>query len=168
MRVAASFILTGLVAAPAVAADLTVSVEIPRLNVAEYHRPYVAMWVEKPDQSVATNLTVWYDFDMKDNEGTKWLRDIRTWWRKAGRELTFPVDGLTGATRAPGSHKQNFNAAKLKGLTPGSYNLVVEAAREVGGREIIRVPFQWPPKARTTGNAKGTSELGAIGLEIKP
>ena len=30
-------------AAPALAAGLDVSVEIPRLNVAEYHRPYVAI-----------------------------------------------------------------------------------------------------------------------------
>jgi hypothetical protein len=168
MRVATTFLLTGLAAAPAAAADMTVSVEIPRLSVAEYHRPYVAMWVEKPDQSVATNLAVWYDFDMKDNEGTKWLRDLRTWWRKAGRELDFPADGITGATRAPGTHKQSFNAARLKGLAPGSYNLVVEAAREVGGREIVRVPFQWPPKKRATAGAKGTSELGAVSLDIKP
>ena len=168
MRVAATFLLTGLAAAPAAAADLTVSVEIPRLTVAEYHKPYVAIWVEKPDQSLATNLAVWFDFDMKDNEGTKWLRDLRTWWRKSGRELTFPVDGLSGATRAPGSHKQTFPAAKLKGLAPGSYNLVVEAAREVGGREIIRVPFVWPAKQRATASAKGSSELGAIALEIKP
>ena len=167
MRVAATFLLTGLAAAPAAAADLTVSVEIPRLAVAEYHKPYVAMWIEKPDQSVAANLAVWYDFDMKDNEGTKWLRDLRTWWRKAGRELSFPVDGLTGATRAPGSHKQSFGAARLKPLTPGKYNLVVEAAREVGGREIVRVPFDWPARARTTAGARGTSELGAIALDIK-
>jgi len=168
MRVATTFLLTGLVATPGFAADLTVSVEIPRLTVAEYHKPYVAMWVEKPDQSVASNLALWYDFDMKDNEGTKWLRDLRSWWRKAGRELSFPVDGLTGATRAPGTHKASFGAAKLKGLAPGSYNLVVEAAREVGGREILRVPFDWPAKKRVTASAKGSSELGAVALEIKP
>lgn len=168
MRVAATFLLTGLAAAPSFAAELNVSVEIPRLTVAEYHKPYVAMWVEKPDQSVATNLAVWYDFDMKDNEGTKWLRDLRTWWRKAGRELTFPVDGLTGATRAPGAHKQSFGAARLKALTPGKYNLVVEAAREVGGREIVRIPFDWPAKRGPAGSVKGTSELGAVSLDIKP
>lgn len=168
MRIAATFLLTGLAAGPGFAADLTVSVEIPRLTVAEYHKPYVAMWVEKPDQSVASNLALWYDFDMKDNEGTKWLRDLRSWWRKAGRDLSFPVDGLTGATRAPGTHKASFGAAKLKALAPGSYNLVVEAAREVGGREILRVPFDWPANKRAAASAKGSSELGAVALEIKP
>ena len=35
------------VAAPATAQTLTLSVAIPRLSVAEYHRPYVAIWIEK-------------------------------------------------------------------------------------------------------------------------
>jgi hypothetical protein len=66
--------LTGILAA----ADLEVSVEIPRLTVAEYHKPYLAMWVERPDQSVAANLTVWYDQQTNKNEkGTTWLKDLR-------------------------------------------------------------------------------------------
>ena len=89
---------------PALAADLALKVEIPRLAVAEYHRPYVAIWIEKPDQSFAGNLAVWYDIKMRNNEGTKWLKDMRAWWRKSGRELNMPVDGLSGATRAPGEH----------------------------------------------------------------
>ena len=39
------------VATPALAADLNVTVEVPRLTVAEYHKPYVAIWVEAPDAS---------------------------------------------------------------------------------------------------------------------
>jgi hypothetical protein len=39
------------VAAPAMAADLTVSVEIPRIAGASYHRPYVAVWIEQPDNT---------------------------------------------------------------------------------------------------------------------
>jgi hypothetical protein len=37
--------LSGLLATPALAADLELSLEIPRLTVAEYHRPYVAVWI---------------------------------------------------------------------------------------------------------------------------
>ncbi|MBP7567904.1 MAG: DUF2271 domain-containing protein, partial [Burkholderiaceae bacterium] len=75
---------------PALAADMALKVEIPRLTVAEYHRPYVAIWIEKNDQSFAGNLAVWYDIKMRNNEGTKWLKDMRAWWRKSGRELTMP------------------------------------------------------------------------------
>ena len=45
---------------------------------------------------------------------------------------------------------------------------MVEAAREVGGREMVRIPFQWPPKAATGGQAKGETELGAVSLRLKP
>ena len=40
--------------------------------------------------------------------------------------------------------------------------------REVGGRELLRIPFQWPPKAPATLDAKGDSELGAIALKLTP
>ena len=43
------------------AGDLSVSVAIPTLNVAEYHRPYVAVWLEQPNQQFVANLSVWYD-----------------------------------------------------------------------------------------------------------
>ena len=109
MRTLLSITMTGVLAAPSLAAEMTVRVEIPRLNVAEYHRPYVAIWLEKPDQSFIGNLAVWYDLKLKDNEGTKWLKDMRQWWRRSGRELNMPVDGLSSATslrpdRWPSAH----------------------------------------------------------------
>ncbi|MBP8742173.1 MAG: DUF2271 domain-containing protein, partial [Pseudoxanthomonas sp.] len=46
--------------------------------------------------------------------------------------------------------------------------LVVEAVREVGGRELVKIPFSWPAKAPQSGKAQGSSELGAVTLAIKP
>ncbi len=157
-------------AAPLLAADLQLKLELPRLTVAEYHRPYVAVWIEKADQSVAANLAVWYEVKNKNNEGTKWLKDMRSWWRKAGRDLTLPADGLSSATRAPGEHSISFAGAKspLDTLPAGDYQLVVEAARESGGREVVCVPFAWPPKAAATSSAKGESELGAVSVSVTP
>ena len=167
-----SFALAAASAAlPAHAAELALKLEIPRLAVAEYHRPYVAIWVEKAaDQSFAANLAVWYDIKLKNNEGTKWLKDMRAWWRKSGRDLAMPVDGLSSATRAPGEHSVSFSGAKgpLATLPPGDYQLVIEASREVGGREVVKVPFQWPAKAAATATAKGEHELGAVSLTVKP
>lgn len=152
------------------AADLQISVEIPRLQVAEYHRPYVALWLEKPDQSHVADLAVWYDLKLKDKEGEKWLKDLRQWWRRSGRNLELPVDGVSAATRAVGSHTLTFDDSKapLKDLPPGDYRLVVEAAREVGGRELLRVPFSWPATAQQTHQAQGESELGALSLTVNP
>ena len=164
--------VTGLLTTPLMfAADMEISVEIPRFNVAEYHRPYVAMWVEKPDQSFAANLAVWYDLQTtKAEKGTTWLKDLRMWWRKSGRELTMPVDGVSGATRPPGVHPVVFKGSKgaLATLAPGAYELVVEASREVGGREVVRIPFQWPSKTAQPLKAQGRSELGQVQLVVKP
>jgi hypothetical protein len=159
-----------LLSGSAVASGLAVKLEIPQLNVAEYHRPYVAVWVERPDQSVAANLAVLYDVKKKDNGGAKWLKDVRQWWRKSGRDLQMPLDGVSGATRPPGEHTLDFAAAKpvLDKLPAGEYQLVVEAARESGGREMVRVPFQWPVKSAQNLPAKGKEELGSVSVQLKP
>lgn len=166
-----TIVLGGLLALPAYATQLEVSVEIPRLNVAEYHRPYVAVWLEGADQKVAANLAVWYQQrDTAEGHGTKWLPDLRQWWRKSGRALELPVDGVTGPTRPVGTHTLGFSDAQpqLAKLAPGEYTLVVEAAREVGGRELLKIPFRWAPGTAQSGRAQGDSELGAVTLTIKP
>ncbi|ATY32519.1 DUF2271 domain-containing protein [Sphingomonas psychrotolerans] len=157
---------SALVASPAGAQTLDLTITIPKLSVAEYHRPYVAVWLEK-EGAAPRSLAVWYDFDMKANEGTKWLRDVRQWWRAAGRSMSFPADGVTGATRAPGTHKLTFTAGRgpMPALSGGKYTLVVEAAREVGGRELLRLPFSVP--AGGTATAQGSGELGAVRLTVR-
>jgi len=157
-------------AMPAIAAELAVKIEIPQLPVAEYHRPYVALWLEKADTAQVTQLAVWYDQKKRDNGGAKWLKDLRQWWRKGGRDLDVPVDAVSSATRAPGLHTLTFVAGKapIDKLVAGDYTLLVEAAREGGGRELVRLPVVWPPKEVRTASAKGLEELGNVTLQLKP
>ena len=158
-----------LISSGAMAADLSVKFELPQMNVAEYHKPYVAIWIERADQSVASTLAVLYDVKKKDNAGEKWVKDMRTWWRKAGREATLPIDGVSGATRAAGSHTMSFGPARtgIDKLPAGDYKLVIEAAREAGGRELVRLPFTLPAKGKVAASANGKEELGAVSIEIK-
>ena len=153
----------------ATAAELEVRVEVPRLAVAEYHRPYVAIWIEDTNGHVA-DLSVWYDLKLRDREGEKWLKDMRQWWRRSGRALELPIDGLSGATRPVGEHSLHFASdhPALQALAPDEYQLLVEAAREVGGRELVRVPFNWPVSEALTHQHSGTSELGRITLNLQP
>ena len=169
MKLSHSLVLTlPLVSGWAMAADLSVKFDLPQLNVAEYHKPYVAIWLERADQSVAANLAVLYDLK-KDAAGDKWVKDLRTWWRKAGRDAKFPLDGVSGATRPAGSQTMKFDGAKhgLDKLPAGDYKLVVEASREAGGRELVKVPFTWTGKGKVAANAAGKEELGAVALEIQ-
>lgn len=153
--------------AAAGAQTLDLSVTVPQLKVAEYHRPYVAVWLEREGAAPHT-LSVWYDVKKANGEGTKWLRDVRQWWRASGRTMDFPADGVSGATRAPGVQKLRLVAGRggMPALAPGSYTLVIEAAREVGGRELVRLPFQWNGSA-ASGSGKGASELGAVSFTLK-
>lgn len=153
----------------AMAADLTVKFDLPQLNVAEYHKPYVAIWIERPDQTVASTLSVLYDVKKRDNAGTKWVKDLRTWWRKAGRDVALPMDGVSGATRSAGTQTMTFTNAHtgLDKLPAGDYKLVVEVAREAGGRELVHVPFTWAPGSKPTGSASGKEEIGAVSLAVQ-
>lgn len=152
------------------AASLDIEIELPRIDVSDYRRPYVAVWLERPDNSVAANLAVWYDIKMRNDEGTKWLKDMRQWWRRSGRELSVPVDGVTSATRAPGQHNLSFTAGTqpLGDLAPGEYRLVLEASREHGGRELLTIRLQWPPTEASRSNVQGEHEFGSVSLQLTP
>jgi len=149
-------LLGGAIAAPAIAAPAgTVTITIPRLSVAEYHKPYLAVWLEPVGGGPPRALAVWYDLKKRGNDpGTKWLADLRAWWRKGGRSMTMPADGVSGATRAPGQYTIPLPAD----VKPGQYVLNVEAARETGGRELVSVPLA--AGARTTGK----TELGTVAI----
>ena len=164
MRPTAFLLLGGAVAAPALVPPAsaapagTVTITVPRLNVAEYHKPYVAIWLEPVGGGAPRTLAVWYDLKKRGNDpGTKWLADLRAWWRKGGRSMAMPADGVSGATRAPGQYTIPLPAD----VKPGRYVLNVEAARETGGRELVSVPLT--AGARTTGK----TELGAIAVSAR-
>lgn len=171
MRLQAIFLsslLATLTTLSAQAAELSIEVEIPALEVAEYHKPYLAIWVEDSNNKAVADLSVLYDLKLKNNEGQDWLKDMRQWWRKSGRTLTLPIDGVTGATKGPGTHTFTFDtqAAPLKDLAAGEYKLRIEAAREVGGRELINLPLSLPTQG-FTAEAQGSNELGKITLTVK-
>lgn len=168
MRPTALLLIGGAIAAPTIAAPAagatagTVTVTIPRLDVAEYHKPYVAVWLEPAGGGAPQTLAVWYDLKKRGNDpGTKWLADLRAWWRKGGRSMTMPADGISGATRAPGQ----YSIALPANVKPGQYVLNVEAARETGGRELVTLPLSVP--ARAAARASGKTELGAITLAAR-
>lgn len=146
-------LVAGTIALPAHAA--TISVTIPKVPVAEYHKPYVVGWLEPVAGGEAKTVFVWYDVKKGGREpGTKWLADLRSWWRKGGRSLKLPADGISGATRAPGTYQ-----IRMPNVPAGQYVLKVEAARETGGRELVSVPITVPSGK---GAASGKTELGAV------
>jgi len=160
MRYVSFLSLGGMIAAPAIAAG-TVNVTIPKMNVAEYHKPYMAAWLEPAGGGNARTVAIWYDVRKGGNEpGSKWLSELRAWWRKGGKNLALPADGISGATRAAGAYAIPLPAD----LKPGAYVLNVEAARETGGRELVSMPISVPAR---TARASGKTELGTVTLSAR-
>lgn len=149
-------------AAPALAASATVTIELPRIDAQPYRKPYVAVWLEDAAGKQVRVLSVFHD---QARIGGRWLPDLRTWWRLGGRGMSLPADGISRPTQAPGRH--TVTVGGLQGLAPGRYAIVVEAAREKGGRELVKVPLDWKGR-RVVGTARGTSELGTIVAAVTP
>lgn len=164
--------LIGLGAAlPAWSADAQLEINLPAVQGARVKRPYVAVWLEKAaSHDFAGNIAVWYDMAKPNNIGaTKWLPDLRSWWRISGSQAAFPIDGVSGATRPAGEHTINLGTSPaLKKLAAGEYEVVVEVAREHGGHDLVRLPLQWPPRSAKTTEATGSQELGLVRLTTKP
>ncbi|WP_397476228.1 DUF2271 domain-containing protein [Pusillimonas sp.] len=162
--------LTGLYAVTGHTAGLEIQVEIPRIDVAEYHRPYIAVWLQSPDRKIVRDIAVWYDYKLPKEEGKKWLKDMRQWWRVSGRGQEDLADGVTGATQAVGTHpiKVADTHSALADLPAGDYEIIVEASREKGGREVLRLPLPWPSDPATSVDAQGGTELGRIQATVTP
>lgn len=156
-------------ASPAAAEGLRVEITLPEIAVASYYRPYLSAWIEQGEsRDHAGTLAVWYDMRLRDNLGQSWLRNLRSWWRAAGSEMTLPADGVSGPTRAPGTHVLDFPAdhPALAALAPGPHTLAVEVVRENGERELLRAPFEWG--AASDAMAEGETEITRMRVESLP
>ncbi|WP_421419091.1 DUF2271 domain-containing protein [Pseudoalteromonas lipolytica] len=125
-------------------ANLTVEFTLPELDVSPYHRPYVALWLETPERKHVTTVALWV-------EKAEWFKDLRQWWRKAGRS-NDNFDGVTGATKRPGTYTIEWHGKDLKGnpVKPGKYLLNVEVVREEGGRDYSRVEIDLTKDGKVT------------------
>ena len=142
-------------------------VTLPRMSVAEYHAPYVAVWLADGKNKRVKDIAVWYDMEMENAKGEKWLKDLRLWWRRSGRSADLPLDGVSGATRRPGEHSIDLGD-RFADIPAGEYTLNVEAARELGGREVVSVPVTLPVASLQHQTAAGESEIEKIELTLEP
>ncbi len=138
-----------------------VDFDIPELNVAEYRRPYIAIWISDATGQPVQSLLV-------AGDGSRWLRELRQWWRKLGRGDDSLVDATAGATRKPGRYHVEWDGRDLQGkkVVSGKYVLQVEVAREHGGHESLTLPFELNGQAITL-EQQGKQELGAVALTLR-
>ena len=82
--------------------------------------------------------------------------------------VLFMVDARTGATKGPGAYQLRWDGKDDKGamVPKGAYQLVIEAAREHGGRQLVKQKFNWDGSAITLTVAAG-NEIGEVQLNRK-
>ncbi len=142
--------------------EFLVEYQIPSHPVAEYRRPYVAIWITDTERQPVRQLLV-------HGDSLRWLREIPLWWRRYGRRDESMIDGLTRATPIPGWHRLVWDGRDDGGrrVGNGSYLLQLEAAREHGGRELVTLPFELTGRAFRQ-QARGERELGSVRVSFGP
>ena len=126
------------------------------------HFPYIAVWIEDTDGRLIDTVSLWF----KEDEA-KYLDDLSQW-----EDATDDVDGdaldaISSPTRVPGEHAVAWNLTDLAGNTiePGSYRVLIEAAREDGPYQIVSgtVQIDGSPK---TAILDDDGELVDISVEV--
>ncbi len=131
---------------------------IPTIKTSTYARPYVAVWIENEKRQAVRTIELWVGKD-------EWLKDLRSWWRKAGRYDREMVDAVTSATRSAGLHRFSWDGLDQQGkrLQQGNYTLYIEVVREHGGRNLIRKKLQLA-ETDFTYSLAASEETGQIKL----
>lgn len=98
----------------------------------------------------------------------EWFKDLRQWWRKAGKsDANF--DGISGATKRAGTCTINWQGNDLDGnpVKPGKYLLNIEVVREEGGRDYTRVELDLTKSGKLTIDGKNEFSKSFVTVSTK-
>ncbi|MCS7067973.1 MAG: DUF2271 domain-containing protein [Meiothermus sp.] len=111
---------------------LDITFEIAAASGGRYRAPYVAVWLENAQGLPVRTLALWFE---QSSKGTRWLPDLRRWYRSGSLENT-----VSGPTRLPGRYALSFDGKDDKGnpVSQGDYFVCVEMVREHGPYELFR------------------------------
>jgi thiamine biosynthesis lipoprotein ApbE len=125
-------------AAPAKATDswpedfqVSINIDLPKLNVQRYRRPYVAVWIENGKGQSVRSITVW-------GNAPKYWPALPAWWKFAKNDNDL-VKAVTRATREPGKYEVVWDGKDDKGaqVPQGTYTVRIEVHRE-HGQDLIQ------------------------------
>ena len=143
--------------------ELTVNLEIARIQDARARRPYVAVWIEDADKYPVRTLALWFD-------RVRWLPELKAWYHddrlRALAEGNDITGSLSSATRPAGKYKVKWDGKDNKGalLKAGKYTVCIEASREHGTYQILRREVDFNGKAQEIP-LQGATELASVSLE---
>lgn len=132
-----------------------VGFDLPKIEVANYKKPYVVVWVTDADKAPVKTLLLL---------GTKqeYMEDSYVWWRRWGRKQTARIDAMAKPTRAPGRYTVGWDGTNDAGqrMPQGRYIIHIESTREHGGHSYQAFEVELGAKP-VTAKAAASAELGA-------
>ncbi|TWI81528.1 thiamine biosynthesis lipoprotein ApbE [Lacibacter cauensis] len=122
-------------------------------------RPFAAIWIEDKEGNVVKTLALWYN-------KPKWLRDLRSWYRKNGSAYTADpaaFASVTGATRSAGKYSFKWDGTDTKGnsVKQDVYTVYIEVVREHGGYDLLKQEMDCSKKAQQF-TLKGNAEITEV------
>jgi FAD:protein FMN transferase len=143
--------------------ELDINLELARMDVFRYHRPYVAVWVEGEGHVPIRTIAVWFGKQ-------RYLPELRFWYHSAqlrGNEDNI-LRTVSSATRSPGRYTLKWDGKDDEGrfVKSGRYTICIEVAREHGTYQMLRQPMDFSGQPRQVTLPAGT-ELGGATLDYR-
>jgi hypothetical protein len=143
--------------------ELTVGLELAQIGGGRARRPYVAVWIEDKDHRPVRTLALWH-------QKPRWLPDLRAWYH-ANQERTAAqhndvTASVSSATRPPGKYTLKWDGRDDSGkpVKPGTYTVIIEAAREHGTYQILRQEMEFTGTPKQI-DLKGGTEIASASLD---
>jgi len=136
--------------------EFVIDYEIPQHDAVNYRRPYLAIWITSTSHEPLRQLLLL-------GESDRWRQEVRTWWRRAGRNDEPAIDGIVRPTRRPGQYSIVWDGrdSNGRGVATGEYVVCIEAAREHGEREYLEIPVRIGSESFSV-KQRGAKEIGQI------
>lgn len=110
--------------------NLEAVIDIRQFEV-KTENPYLAVFSKSKEGEYKTHFVL--------KERYKWVKDLKTYWRKIAREDRATVDAHSGATRKAGVFTKTFELSLPQDQSLSDVVFYLEIAREKGSREIVVV-----------------------------
>ena len=142
-----------------VSMELTVHLELARVDGYRARRPFVAIWIEDKDKSPVRLLALWY-------QKSRYASELKAWWKSD--TLRAAAATVSSATRSPGKYTVRWDGKDNSGkyVKAGKYTVYIEASREHGTYQLIRGEMDFSGTPQQT-QLQGGAEVIAASLEYR-
>jgi thiamine biosynthesis lipoprotein len=117
--------------------ELTIGVEVARIQEERALRPFVAVWIEDEQRSAVRTIALWYG-------KFRYLNELHIWYHDESLQpenvVWHIMNSISSATRLPGKYKLRWDGKDEGGkfVKAGKYIVLIEASREHGTYQLIR------------------------------